>query len=100
MSTCRMVVQCPLLSVCRTVDGATLPLTQEFLAGMIGVQRNAISIVAHALQQAGIICYSRGQIEIRDVEALRATACECHHIVKANHEQLLSTPRDMDRSAR
>jgi len=36
-------------------DGRTLPLTQESLAQMIGVRRNAISIVAHALQQAGTI---------------------------------------------
>ena len=53
-------------------DGETLPMTQELLARMIGVQRNAVSIVAHALQQAGVIRYSRGQIEITDLEALRA----------------------------
>lgn len=70
-------------------DGETLPLTQEFMAQMIGVQRNAVSIVAHALQQAGIIRYSRGQIEITNVEALQRTACECYQTVKAKHEQLL-----------
>jgi CRP-like cAMP-binding protein len=73
-------------------DGETLPLTQEFLARMIGVQRNAISIVAHALQEAGIIRYSRGQIEIVDAQALQRTACECYRIVKAHHEQLLKMP--------
>ena len=81
-------------------DGEALPLTQEFLAGMIGVQRNAISIVAHALQDAGIISYSRGQIEISDLEALRATACECYHVVKAKHEQLLKAPQCADGAAR
>ena len=45
-------------------ESGALPLTQELLARMIGVQRNAVSIVAHALQQAGIIGYSRGHIEI------------------------------------
>ena len=73
-------------------DGKTLPLTQEALARAIGVQRNAISIVAHALREAGIIGYSRGKIEIRDLEALRATSCECYHIVAARHEQLIRTP--------
>ena len=53
-------------------DSETLPLTQEFLAQMIGVQRNAISIVAHALQQAGIIRYSRGHIDIKDVARFEA----------------------------
>lgn len=73
-------------------DGETLPLTQEFLAQMIGVQRNAVSIVAHALQQAGIIRYSRGRIEITNVEALRRTACECHQTIQMKHEQLLKMP--------
>lgn len=66
-----------------------LPLTQEFLARMIGVRRNAISIVAHALLQAGTIRYSRGHIAIANVEALRKTSCECYHAVKAAHERLL-----------
>lgn len=74
-------------------DSETLPLTQEFLAQMIGVQRNAVSIVAHALQQAGIIHYSRGQIEITNVEALRATACECYEAVKTQYRRLM-TPSD------
>src|SRR5580704_16574231 len=43
-------------------DGETLSMTQELLARMIGVQRNAISIVAHALQEADVISYSRGRI--------------------------------------
>jgi CRP-like cAMP-binding protein len=70
-------------------DGETLPMTQELLARMIGVQRNAVSIVAHALQQAGILSYSRGQIEIIDLEALRGTSCECYRTVKARQEHLL-----------
>jgi CRP-like cAMP-binding protein len=70
--------------------GETLPLTQEFLARMIGVRRNAISIVAHTLQRAGTIRYSRGRIAIANVEALRRTACECYHAVKAAHDRLLS----------
>ena len=70
-------------------DGARLPLTQELLARMIGVQRNAISIVAHALQQAGIISYSRGQIHITNMELLRRMSCECYEAVKMKHEQVL-----------
>jgi CRP-like cAMP-binding protein len=72
--------------------GQTMPLTQEFLAQMIGVQRNAISIVAHALQQVGIISYSRGHIDIRDVDGLRETSCECYSLVKAHHRRLLNFP--------
>lgn len=53
-----------------------LPLTQEMLAQMIGVRRNAVSIVAHGFQQAGILRYSRGHIEITDIDGLRKAACE------------------------
>jgi CRP-like cAMP-binding protein len=69
-------------------DGETLPMTQEMLARMIGVQRNAVSIVAHALQQAGVLSYSRGQIEIINIEALRKAACECYQAVHVKQAHL------------
>lgn len=72
-------------------DGETLPLTQEMLARMIGVQRNAVSLVAHSLQQAGIISYSRGHIHIASVEGLMESACECYHVVKAHYDRLLKS---------
>lgn len=71
-------------------DREALPLTQELLAQMIGVRRNAVSIVAHTLQQAGIIRYSRGQIEIVDVGALAATSCGCHDTVNMQYKRLLT----------
>ncbi len=68
-------------------------MTQELLARLIEVQRNAISILAHTLQQAGIISYSRGRIEIMNDQALQETACECYGTVKARREQLLGEAR-------
>lgn len=70
-------------------DSAVLPLTQEVLAQMMGVRRNAVSLVAHALQGAGIIHYSRGQIEIVDLGALEKTSCDCYSAVKACHLRLV-----------
>jgi len=67
-----------------------LPLTQEFLAQMIGVRRNAVSIVAHAFQHAGLVSYSRGHIEIRDIDGLRKTACECYAAVRTQCDRLLN----------
>lgn len=67
----------------------TLHLTQDFLGQMIGVQRNSVSIVAHALQQAGIIKYSRGHVEITNLEALRSAACECYQAVNAQYKRLM-----------
>jgi CRP-like cAMP-binding protein len=72
-------------------DSEGLPLTQEFLAQMIGVRRNAVSIVAHAFQQAGLVSYSRGHIEIRDIDGLRRTSCECYAAVRVQCERLLKT---------
>jgi hypothetical protein len=67
----------------------TLPLTQELLARLMGVQRNSISIVAHGFQQAGIISYNRGRIDIDDHESLEATSCQCYRVVKARRDRLL-----------
>lgn len=66
-----------------------LHLTQDFLAQMIGVQRNAVSAVAHALQEAGIIKYSRGNIEITNIEALEKASCECYQAVNRQYKRLI-----------
>jgi CRP-like cAMP-binding protein len=67
----------------------TLQLTQEFLAQMIGARRNSVSLVAHTLQQAGVIRYSRGHLKVCDLARLRNAACECYATVRAHHERLL-----------
>jgi CRP-like cAMP-binding protein len=68
-----------------------LPFTQEFLAEMLGVRRTSVTTVAHTLQQAGMIKYRRGRIEILNVEGLRDSACECYKTVKEQHDQLLGS---------
>lgn len=67
-----------------------LPLTQDFLAQMIGVKRNSVSLVAHILQAAGLIKYSRGHISIVDLDGLRDISCECYAAVNAQHHRLLN----------
>ncbi|TAI65780.1 Crp/Fnr family transcriptional regulator [Bradyrhizobium sp. Leo170] len=71
--------------------GEPLPLTQECLSQLLGVRRNAISIVAHAFQEAGLIRYSRGNIEIIDLEGLQKAACECYTAVRTQCGRLLKT---------
>jgi CRP-like cAMP-binding protein len=68
----------------------TLPLTQDFLAQMIGVKRNSVSTVAHMLQERGIIKYARGHIEIIDLAALKKASCECYGAVNAQYDRLLN----------
>ena len=69
--------------------GDTLGLTQEFLAQMLGVRRTSVSLVANTLQDAGLIRYSRGRIEVTNLEGLRATSCECYQTVKSHCDRLV-----------
>ena len=71
------------------VAGDTFPMTQQFLAQMLGVRRATVSGVATALQQAGIIIYRRGVISIVDTAALEATTCPCYRLVRDEHAELL-----------
>jgi CRP-like cAMP-binding protein len=64
-------------------------LTQESIAQMIGARRNSVSLVAHTLQQANFIHYSRGHIEITNLDGLIRTSCECYATVKAQYDRLL-----------
>jgi CRP-like cAMP-binding protein len=74
----------------RDLSGSdTFVLTQESIAQMIGARRNSVSMVAHALQQSNLIRYSRGNIEIMNLDALTKTTCECYRTVKSQYERLL-----------
>jgi CRP-like cAMP-binding protein len=66
-----------------------LPFTQEFLAEMLGVRRTSVTAVARTLQEAGIVRYARGKIEVLDVEGLEDSACECYEAVKQHYRQLV-----------
>nr|QIO30433.1 Crp/Fnr family transcriptional regulator [Bradyrhizobium sp. 1(2017)] len=66
-----------------------LLLTQEAMAQMIGARRNSVSLVANTLQQANFINYSRGHIQLVNLDGLRQTACECYAAVKAQYDRLL-----------
>jgi CRP-like cAMP-binding protein len=70
-------------------DSDDLPLTQEFLALMLCVQRPSITVVARMLQQAGLIRYAQGKVTVLDRKGLEATACECHRTVRQRFDQLL-----------
>jgi CRP-like cAMP-binding protein len=66
-----------------------LPFTQEFLAEMLGVRRTSVTAVARTFQEAGIVKYTRGKIEILDVEGLKDSACECYEAVKEHYRHLV-----------
>jgi CRP-like cAMP-binding protein len=71
------------------VGGDVLPLTQEFLALMLGVQRPGVSIAAAQLQKAGLITYRRGVITVLERQGLESGSCECYGVVRREFERLL-----------
>jgi CRP-like cAMP-binding protein len=60
---------------------ATIPMTQEQLASMMGIGRSYASRVLQRLKRDGLINTRRGGIELRDPEALAARACSCNRKV-------------------
>lgn len=71
------------------VSGPVVPLTQEYLAIMLGVQRTTVTLVASAFKRAGLIDYRRGAITILDRAGLEREACECYALSKTRFDRLL-----------
>lgn len=81
---------CRWLLRARDLSGSDyLPFTQEYLGEMLGVRRTSVTAVAHTLQEAGLIKYARGKIQITDAEGLQESACECYGSVKLLYEKLI-----------
>jgi CRP-like cAMP-binding protein len=74
----------------------TLPLTQEFLAQMLGVQRSSVTLVARTLQEGGLINYRRGRIHVLDVEGLQDSCCECYGAINAHFRRLIDWSPGLD----
>jgi CRP-like cAMP-binding protein len=64
------------------VDSNLLPLTQEFLAQMLGTGRSSVSLAAGALENAGLIESSRGTLKILNRKSLEEVACECYGVIQ------------------
>lgn len=71
------------------VSGDSFMLTQEFLSQMLGVHRPTVSIASRMLQQAGLIRYVRGRIEVTDREGLESAACNCYRLITGEYARLL-----------
>jgi CRP-like cAMP-binding protein len=83
-----------LLQVLDRVDDPNLPLTQDFIAQMLGAQRSTVSAIAHKLQEAGLISYSRGHILVLDWPMLEETACECYRAIRRRRVAMFRTEQE------
>jgi CRP-like cAMP-binding protein len=72
------------------VGADQFPLTQEFLAQMLGVRRPTVTVTAGVLESAGLIAVGRGRITILNRARLEAASCECYRVVKVEFDRLLA----------
>ena len=78
-----------LLSTQDRVATSPIPLTQEALAEMLGVQRTTVTAVIKTFQARGLIRYGRGRVEIVNRRGIEASACECYESIEAHFDRLL-----------
>jgi CRP-like cAMP-binding protein len=75
------------------MESDQFPLTQEFVAMMLGARRPTVTIVASTLQKAGLITYHRGRITIVDRQGLEAASCECYRATTDLMDAVMIRPR-------
>ncbi len=63
-------------------DDDALPITQDMLAEMLGVQRPSITHAARELEHAGLIERGRRQVTILNRQDLKRASCECYQLVR------------------
>ena len=73
---------CWLLMISDRCELNKLPLTQEQIAGFLGVHRPSITLITQSLREKGIIDYVRGKISILDKEKLEVLSCDCYSTTK------------------
>jgi CRP-like cAMP-binding protein len=84
---CRSVLE----ALDRSQDGRHLPVTQEALAEMLGVQRTTVTAAMAQLQAAGAVRSSRGVLEVLDHDALERTACCCRDTVRLARAEIYAS---------
>lgn len=75
------------------VNTGELGMTHEFLAQMLGVRRQTVTVIAGTLQAAGLIASRRGIVNILNRKGLEACSCECYAISKSLYERIVGSDR-------
>ena len=88
----QQLCRCILMRLDRSTS-SELVLTQELIAGVLGVRREGITEAAGRLQKAGLIEYRRGHITVLDRAGMEERVCECYAAVKTESDRLLNGVR-------
>jgi CRP-like cAMP-binding protein len=80
-----------LLTLDRWPDEELL-MTQELIAGRLGVRRESVTEAARHLQAIGLISYSRGHLRVLDRAGLQRCSCECYRVIRTDYDRLLPQP--------
>ncbi len=65
------------------------PMTQEFLAMMLGVRRPGVTLAAQDFQADGLITYNHGTMTILDRGGLETASCDCYPFIQDEFQRLL-----------
>jgi CRP-like cAMP-binding protein len=77
-----------LLTTLDRLPSSEIVMTQELVAGTLGVRRESITAAAGKIQRAGVLCYRRGHITVVERLGLEAVVCECYKVVKHEYSRL------------
>jgi CRP-like cAMP-binding protein len=69
--------------------GDRIQLTQEDLAGLLGVQRTTVNAAVRILQDEELITIRRGAIQVLDRAGLKRLACECYGAVRQHFTDVI-----------
>ncbi len=73
---------CWLLMILDRCEDDDLFLTQEQIAGFLGVHRPSVTLITQSLREKGVINYLRGRISVLDKDKLELLSCDCYSNTK------------------
>jgi CRP-like cAMP-binding protein len=80
-----------LLRAADCLDNSSIPLTQELMSQMLGVQRTTVNLMIRVMANAGVLRNRRGRVEITNRGGLEGIACECYACMRTNR-RMRATP--------
>jgi CRP-like cAMP-binding protein len=74
------------------VDSDRFAVTKEFLAELLGTNRQTASVLVSTLERAGILNVEGRLVTLADRNRLKEAACECYDVIRENYEAVGKNP--------